>query len=170
LSDKPTRAPSEEAQKAANQVFICTMDRDTRENITWALDAFAAQHLSAAHLVIEAVREWEKSLAYKGDIHETFNVARDGIDGLKNALAEYDRTAAGVATEHRISMTIAPSAFLDPNEEVVEVAAQASYERYQFLCGPAFRPWGEIPLTSREIYIEAQRAALRAAALKITGR
>jgi hypothetical protein len=61
------------------------------------------------------------------------------------------------------------SALLDPSDEVVEQAARASYERYQFLCGPAFRPWDEIPTTSREIYVEAQRSALRAAGVKITG-
>jgi ATP-dependent Clp protease ATP-binding subunit ClpA len=37
----PETPPTREAAMAANAVFICTRDRDTRENIAHALDAFA---------------------------------------------------------------------------------------------------------------------------------
>jgi hypothetical protein len=48
----------------------------------------------------------------------------------------------------------------------LEKAARASYESHRNRLGfGAFPPWDEMPSTSREVYIEAQRAAISAALL-----
>ncbi len=126
VPEQPPQVPSEEAQKAllaawdaAQAEWKATMPGvDWYGSIGWsgvlskhqglAMDAFAAQRLTAALLVIEAARDWRRrewGRASSSEIRESRRHTVDELDeddpsmALIDALAEYDRAAAMKITD-----------------------------------------------------------------------